>query len=208
MWNKKQKSTAPPTLEELAQRELADRQATHSEIPYIEGNAELGELPLAELDTFVVPARDDKGVSVPIQVRMPPYLERQIDILVASRRFPYLKAADLIRHAIVRHCHFLIDIRHSIPRHITPTLQTVLDALRDADFAIQAQAAYRHMDTTINDLMSTGNKVEAVRLYVRVRSRVQEAAECQWRNDFLAELDKKYAHLISARPMVQKSDVA
>ncbi len=198
-WSRKKQSTPA----EEAEKALTARRQSNSEIPYLEGDPEIGEIPLDELDTFVIPARDEKGIGVPVNLHMPPYLERQIEIVVSSHRFPYLRAADFVRHACVRHLAWLVGIRFSLPRHMTPTMSTVLDVFRDAEFEAQVEQAFAHMDRLVTSHINRGDKVEAIRLYVRIRSRIQESAVCAWRDRFLTEFDKKYGYLmkVERRPM-------
>lgn len=207
-WSRK-KQLSP---QEEADKALKQRHSSNSEIPYIEADPESGEIPLDELDTFVIPARDEKGIGVPVNLHIPPYLERQIEIVVSSRRFPYLRAADFIRHACVRHLAWLVGIRLSLPRHMTPTMSTVLDVFRDAEFEAQVEQAFGHMDRLVTAHINRGDKIEAIRLYVRIRSRLQEAAVCAWRDRFLREFDKKYGYLmlVERRPieLVQESEAS
>jgi hypothetical protein len=201
MWKKKPHSNLSPEEEEA--KALRQRHSSNSEIPYIEADQDSGEIPLDELDTFVIPARDEKGIGVSVTLHMPPYLERQIEIAVASRRFPYLRAADFIRHACVRHLAWLTGIRLSIPRHMTVSVNTVMDAFRDAEFTSQVELAFSHMDRLVTAHVNRGDKLEAIRLYVRIRTRIQESAQCNWRDRFLREFDAKYSYLMAVerKPM-------
>jgi Arc/MetJ-type ribon-helix-helix transcriptional regulator len=202
-WNGKKKTLTP---EEEQARALRHRHELHSEIPYIEADPEQGELPLDELDTFIIPARDEKGVSVPVNLHIPPYLERQVEIIVASRRFPYLRVSDFVRHAVTRHCGWLMDIRYSIPRHMASTLATVHDALRDEEFSLQVEQSFIRMDHILAGHINRGDKTEAIKLYVRVRSRIMEAAPCSWKDRYLKEFDSKYSYLLAVerRPELVK----
>lgn len=200
MWKKKSTSLSPAEEEAKA---LRQRHSSNSEIPYIEADPDSNEIPLDELDTFVIPARDEKGIGVSITLHVPPYLERQIEIAVASRRFPYLRAADFIRHACVRHLAWLTGIRMSIPKHMTVSVQTVMDAFRDAEFTTQVEMAFSHMERLVSAHVNRGDKLEAIRLYVRIRARIVESAQCNWRDRFLKEFDKKFGYLMAVerRPM-------
>lgn len=193
--SKKQSSPIDP--QEAYDKAMKARRQTNSEIPYIEADENSGEIPLDELDTFVIPARDEKGIGVPVNLHIPPYLERQIEIVVASRRFPYLRAADFIRHACVRHLAWLVGIRLSIPRHMTVTMATIFDAFRDAEFEAQAESSFAHMDRLVTAHVNRGDRIEAIRLYVRIRARLQETAACAWKERFMREFDKKYSYLMA-----------
>jgi len=188
-------SKPQPTPEEEEQKALRARRHANAEIPFIDADIQSGEVPIDELDTFVIPARDDKGVGVSITLHVPPYLERQIEIAVASRRFPYLRAADFIRHACTRHLGWLASIRFSIPRHMIPTMATMFDALREEEFNSQSEMAWSSMDRLITAHLNRGDKIEAIRLYVRIRARLMEAAPCNWKERFMREFDKKYSYL-------------
>ena len=208
MWKKKSTNLSPAEEEAKA---LRQRHNSNSEIPYQDADLSQDEIPQDELDTFVIPARDDKGIGVPIILHVPPYLERQIEIVVASRRFPYLKAADFIRHACVRHLAWLIGIRLSLPRHMHVTMSTVSDILRDEEFRHQVEHAFTRMDRLVGDHVNRGDKMEAIRLYVRVRSRVVESTQGLWKDRFLEQLDAKYNHLLAVekRPeLVKKNEGA
>jgi hypothetical protein len=201
-WTKKQLSPAEEEAKALRQRH-----ASNTEIPYQEADPEQGEIPLDELDTFVIPARDDKGIGVPVTLHIPPYLERQIEIVVASRRFPYLRAADFIRHACVRHLAWLIGIRFSLPRHMHVTMNTISDILRDEEFKHQVEGAFHRMDRLVGDHVNRGDKIEAIRLYVRIRQRVMESTEGSWRERFLKQFDEKYSYLLAVERRVTELEV-
>jgi hypothetical protein len=205
MPNWKKKPDLSPAEEH--EKAMKARRSSNSEIPYIEADLDSGEIPLDELDTFVIPARDDKGIGVPITLHIPPYLERQIEIIVASRRFPYLKVADFARHAFTRHCGWLTGLRLSFPKHMHSTMSTVFDAFRDAEFESQAELCFGHMDRLVSTHIARGERVEAIRLYIRIRTRIQESGDSTWRDRFLREMDKKYSHLMATerRPSLVES---
>lgn len=193
-WNGRKKAL---TTEEEQARSLRKRHDLHAEIPYVEADPDQGEIPLDELDTFVIPARDEKGISVPLNLHIPPYLERQVEIILASRRFPYLRVSDFVRHAIVRHCAWIMGIRLSIPRHMVSTLATVNDAIRDEEFNLQVEQAFIRLDRVMSGHLKRGDKLEAIRMFVRLRARILESAPCSWKDRFQGEFDKKYSHLLA-----------
>lgn len=191
-WKKK---TSTP--EEEQAKALRHRHELHSEVPYVEADPDQGEIPLDELDTFIVPARDEKGISVPLNLHVPPYLERQIEIILSSRRFPYLRVSDFVRHALVRHCAWITDIRLSIPRHMVSSLATMNEAIQDEEFSLRVEQAFIRLDHVMGGYLKRGDRVEAIRMFVRLRTRIMEAASCSWRDRFQAEFDRKYAYLLA-----------
>ena len=174
-------------------------------IPYIEADPTLGEIPLDQLDSFIVPARDEKGGTIVVHVSLTPFMERQLKIAVASRRFPYLSVGDFVRHACVRHLYWLMDIRHTIPRHVHSDMEAVNNHLLDQELASQVESAYHRMDAIIASHLQSGFNMEALKLYLRVRALVSDSAPSTWKTRFITGLDNRYRYLMAeATNNVQK----
>jgi len=73
------------------------------------GNTNTNVINLNSLDhtVFQVPASDTKGHNTKLWFRLQPGHAQMIDRVVSSRKFPYRSQGDLLRHAILRHMHFL-----------------------------------------------------------------------------------------------------
>lgn len=133
------------------------------------------EQPLASLDSFVVPARDERGGTVHTNFFMPPYLERQMLIAVKSDRFPYLNQGDLIRHAVHRHLRWLTDIRKTLDPHISQVLEAMAEASRDYDYQTRSREVFEHIDRQVDQAITRGHTHEAVRLLAMMKSRIDTA---------------------------------
>lgn len=142
------------------------------EIPYQEANIEIGEIPLPEIDTFVIPARDEKGAFSRITMHIPPYLLQGAQVLMKSNRFPYLTEQDLFRHAIARHIPWLVSIRESVPKALSSSLEAMNELCRASDFRIRVHEAFAELDRQVSLCMNRGETVEAVRLLNIVMSRL------------------------------------
>jgi hypothetical protein len=77
------------------------------------------------------------------------------------------------------------------------TMATVSDILRDEEYKHAVEQAFGKMDRMVADHVNRGEKLEAIRLYVRVRSRVVESASGIWQERFLKQFDEKYSHLLA-----------
>ena len=117
------------------------------DIPFRDADLDNGEIPVDELDTFVIPGTDERGIGEHTHMRLPPYIRRQIKIILTSNRFPYLNESALIRHAIVRHLYWLVDLRSSIPKHILPALAGMLEVCRDDEMRIQIEHVFERIDS-------------------------------------------------------------
>lgn len=184
-----------------AEATAAHRSIMNSEVPYIDAKTEHGEIALDDLDTFVIPARDEKGTSMPVSLQVPPFLDRNMEIVISTRRFPYLRVSDLIRHAVVRHLAWLSGIRQAVPRHMVPTMAALSEMLRDEEFRLEAEQTFMKLEKVIGRHLAKGDKGEAIRLYIRFRTMLNQAEECPARDRLLSEIDTKYAPLIQIQAM-------
>jgi hypothetical protein len=171
-----------------------------SEIPFRDADPDTGEIPIDELDTFVVPGTDERGVGEHIHLRVPPYLRRQVKIILASNRFPYLTEASFFRHAAVRHLYWLVGLRSSIPKYILPALAGMLEVCRDDEMRIQVEKVFQKIDERISFHLSRGDHSEVIRLLNLVKSRMQGVQPSAWQRQFWEHFDQKWAGYLSPGP--------
>ncbi len=163
-----------------------------AEIPFRDADPDSGEKPLDDIDTFVVPARDERGASEPVTCHMPPYLVRFLDIVMRSNRFPYLRRTDFIRHAIYRHLKFLVSIRSSVPSHIVPALDAVSELCREDELRVRVEEVFGRLESRISFHMGRGDHMEAIRLLNLVKTRVIGIQDSNWKRVFMDDFWKRY----------------
>lgn len=141
-------------------------------VPYQDANLELGEVPLDDIDTFVIPARDEKGSYSTVHINVPPHMYRQMQIVVKSGRFPYLDVSDFVRHACFRQLHFCISIRQSISKHVYTATEALLEVCRDNELRLRVAAAFEEIDRQITGHMNRLEISDAIRLLTILKNRV------------------------------------
>ena len=179
-------------------------ESTPSDIPFRDADTTIGEVPLDELDTFVVPGTDDRGNGEHMQLRMPPFIRRQIKVVLSSGRFPYLTEASFIRHAVVRHLAWLVSIRHSIPKHIIPALAAMLEVYRDDEMRIQVEEVLEKIDRRISFHLGRGDHMEVVRLLNLVKGRMVGVQDSSWLRHFWDHFEQKWAGYLKPVPAGDK----
>jgi hypothetical protein len=175
--------------------------ASHEGIPFRDADTDAGEIPLDELDTFVIPGTDELGRGEHMQFRIPPYLRRQIKIILSSNRFPYLAESNFIRHAIVRHLYWLVELRNTIPKHMLPALAGVLEVCRDDEMRIYVEQVFERIDSRISFHLSRGDHGEVVRLLNLVKSRMSGVAQSAWQRQFWKHFNEKWSGYLTAEPI-------
>lgn len=164
----------------------------HIDIPFRDADPDSGETPVAELDSFVTPTRDDKGVGEPVHLSLPPIVVRHVDVLVKSNRFPYLRSADLIRHAIIRHIRWLTSIRQSIPRHMLVALEAMMEDCRDSEQRSRVEEVIVRIEDRVNHHLKRGETGEALRLVGILNARMENTVHDYWGTEVKKTLKKKF----------------
>lgn len=147
------------------------------EVPYRDAQPGSSELPLDELDNFIVPGRDEHGAHQTVSFNAPPLLVHQIDVIVRSQLFPYINRESFIRHAAVRQMRWLQSIRpESLSQHIAPEMESILERCFQSQMRKKVQAAFEALRETILQAEHDGEWPEVLRLCYYVRERLSSVA--------------------------------
>jgi hypothetical protein len=170
------------------------------DVPFRDAHPDTDEVPLSDLDTFLIPSRDDKGQSEPIHLTVPPIMRRHIDVIIHSHRFPYLRPSDFIRHAIYRHIRYCISIRASLSKHMLVALEAIMEDARDSEMRARVVGALRKIEERVNYHLENGDAGEAMRLISVMRTRTQGVADGHFSREVQKTLeDKFFKPLLSAQ---------
>lgn len=160
--------------------------------PFLDAEEGSGELPLNKLDEFIVPGGDDKGRKVTITFNIPPLLDRQLNVVLGSKRFPYVNIKDLVRHALVRHMVWLVSIRESVPQHFLAMLHANMEICRDDELTIRGEQAFRMIDERTAEYIKRGEHAEALRLINVVNQSIKNLRPTTWTRKFAARFNQRY----------------
>ena len=188
-------------------RDNDDGESGNHSVPFQDANPELGEIPLDDIDTFVVPARDEKGAYTTIHFNIPPHMFRQLQIVVKSGRFPYLDVSDFVRHACMRHLRFCVDIRESIPGHVYTSTEALMEVCRDNELRLRISAAFEEIDRQITGHMNRLEIADAIRLLTILKNRVDvvpnSPKQFTLRQGILRRFGYVLEHSGAVRPMTE-----
>jgi len=193
-------------------RDNDDDSHGNSSIPFQDANPELGEIPLDDIDTFVVPARDEKGAFTTIHFNIPPQMYRQLQIVVKSGRFPYLDVSDLIRHSCMRHLRFCVDIRESIPGHVYTSTEALMEVCRDNELRLRVASAFEEIDRQITGHMDRLEIADAIRLLTILKNRVDQVPSSPRQLTLRQGILRRFGHILehsgAVRPMTESEKEA
>jgi hypothetical protein len=145
---------------------------------------------------FVIPAQDHQGHSERLFCRAMPLIERQCDVVVRSRKFPFKTKGDLIRWAIVR------ALKHLDRLEPMPGLLGRIDALnavmKDEVYFHEFNAFFDNLQKVINQHIGAKAETEAIRLVAIVKADLMKVEEPHWRDKALGELKQRFGYLLDS----------
>lgn len=153
-------------------------------------------------DEFVVPAQDDRGHSTRETIRISNELERDIDVIVQSRKFPYKTRGDLLRHAVVRHLEWLHVLEPGFPKHLLTAHLSQMDLLREEEMRVTSQAVFKRLHDQVEAYLASGEPGEARRIAATIKARLAGVADSAWRRRFEARFLRQYAALLNGDPVI------
>lgn len=168
-------------------------------------NSNVVNLNSFDASDFRVPASDSKGHSVPKSFRVMPILSHAISVMMTSKAFPYKTEAELIRHAIMRHLHWLEKIGDV--KSVTGQVEAANVVLREELLFEEYQETFTSLRGRVINLISRGDNQEARRIVMRMRSYFNDMPEGYWKTQYEKQL-KEWDYLFDNAPKVGLSNLS
>ena len=153
-------------------------------------------------DEFIIPAQDDKGHSIRETVRISNELQRDIEVLIQGRVFPYKTSGDLLRHAVVRHIEWLHKLETGFPKHLLSAYQAQMDVLREEEMRLAAHNVFKKLHDQVEAYLASGEPGEARRVAATVKSRLAGVADSAWKRRFETRFLRQYTDLLNGEPVL------
>lgn len=148
---------------------------------------------------FFVPVSDGSdNLSVNEGFRTTSQSDRQMEIILASKKFPYyVTKGDLLRHALHRHLVYLNKLVPGVAPGI-PAIEAIRETQRHQHDMAKYEDQFKAIENTIGLLFSKGQQgVEAARRMVtKIYDDAGRIDDEYWRGYYLETLKKKYGYLL------------
>jgi hypothetical protein len=151
---------------------------------------------LFQEEEFIVPTSDAKGHSIRIQFRVPTGFERQAELLMRDKKFPYPTRSDLYRHALLRHYRWLETLRDEGVPSVLRELDLIVEVLRDDFFQRSIRDTLREMEKTMSRHMGEGSANEARRLLSMIQNRIERMPDGYYKTRYRQEVEDKWGHIM------------
>lgn len=148
---------------------------------------------------FRVSGVDSKGHTTRVWASTQPMHKQTLDIIVQSKKFPYRTTGDLIRHALVRHIHWLEKI-HKPLSSVTGALDAMNALLRDAEFRAEFTEYLGRLNKQIKEMVAEGDVPAARRLLLETLRCVDTMPEGYWRDKYIAAIREQHKDLLENMP--------
>ena len=156
-------------------------------------------------DNYRISASDNQGHSARHWFRTIPQMARQVEQVVAGKKFPYRTKGDLLRHALHRHIQWLVS--QGAITSVTGQVDAILEIMRDEEMNSDFIMVFDKMNERINGHLGAGATGEAVRLIRLVQDYVKVMPEGHWRERYTREIEMKFGHLVSGQDKAKLGNV-
>lgn len=146
-------------------------------------------------EDFIIPGQDAQGNSVRVWCRIMPLLDRAVDILFASRKFPFKSKGDLIRWCIKVGVDRLDDMEPCVGS-ILAQAEAMMAALRDEQLNHSFVAVFETMASTVGAHVQAQAIGEARRVVTMMQSHIDRMEPGYWRDRYSRELDTRFGYLL------------
>lgn len=148
-------------------------------------------------DKYWVPVTDNRGHSMPFAFRAQPRYARQIDLIIASKRFSFKTRPDVLRYALDHTLKELTAGDDTIPS-IMAQVEAINEIALHEQLTYEFVAMFVRCSKIVTDYCELGAKGEARRVVALIKAHVDQMPEGFWREKYLRELMEKFGHLTTA----------
>lgn len=143
---------------------------------------------------FVVPARDHQGHSVRVWCNVPPSIDHEMNVIMATHNWPFRVKGDLFRWALWEGVQRLEKMA-PVPGSMIVVAETLVETCRATEHWLAFKTSVDKTEATVKALMDSGNEQEAIKLLSSLRTQVLKLEEASWRDQWMGEFDKRFGHI-------------
>ena len=146
-------------------------------------------------EAFIVPGQDQNGNSIREWCRVVPMLDRAMDVIFASRKFPFKSKGDLMRWCIKVGVERL-DEMEPVCGSVLVQVDAMMSILRDEELNHAFMTVFNTMSQTVGMHVQAQAIGEARRVVTMMRTQIGKMEDGYWKKRYMKELDTKFSHLL------------
>lgn len=148
---------------------------------------------------FIVPAQDTKGHSERVWCRLQPGHDRQLEVILGSRKFPFRSKGDIIRWAVVRGIKMLEQME-AMPS-VTAQVDIILQVMKDEEFQRDFGNVFESVSKNINAALASGPRGinRARQIVAQFKMHIMKMPDGYWKEEYSDRFEREYGHLLEAK---------
>lgn len=144
---------------------------------------------------FHVSPTDAKGVSYRLTFRVPPDMEKGIDQVLASKRFPFTTRGDVLRWGTQQALKLLEKMEPVVS--VSKKVEILSTMLQEEASHSEFMATFNHLQEAVERYMGDSAPEQATRVVAMAKHQFESMPPGYWRDRYLEELNKRFGHLIT-----------
>jgi len=144
-------------------------------------------------EDFICAPADARGVSYRLTFRVVPDIEKGLDQIVASNRFPFSTRGDVLRWCVREGLRALNQMEpvSSVTKRVDMVDAVLAEESAHADF----MHIFGAIEESVNKYLADQSPQQAQRVLAMARGNFEMMPEGFWRSRYLEELTKRFAHV-------------
>jgi len=144
---------------------------------------------------FIVAPSDSKGVSYRMTFRVPPDMEKAIDQIIASNRFPFNTRGDVLRWVTLQGIKML-ELMEPVTS-VTKRIDILTTILNEESSHAEFMAIFAHLEDSVGKYMSDHAPEQAGRVVAMAKHQFESMPEGHWRERYLVELGHRFGYILN-----------
>lgn len=148
-------------------------------------------------EDFICAPADSRGISYRLTFRVMPDIEKSLDQIVASNRFPFATRGDVLRWCTREGLRALGNMEPvtSVTKRIDLVSGVLAEESAHADF----MHIFVALEESTNKYLADQAPAQAMRVLALAKHNFEMMPEGFWRSRYLEELDKRFGHLMKIK---------
>jgi hypothetical protein len=153
-------------------------------------------------EDFICSPADSRGVSYRVTCRVMPDIEKGLDQMVASGKFPFQTRGDVMRWCFREGLRALgkMDPVTSVTKRIDLVSSILAEETAHAEF----MHIFDAIEENVNKYMADQAHEQAVRVIALAKHNFEQMPEGHWRERYLKELQKRFGQLMQGKGVALK----
>jgi hypothetical protein len=148
-------------------------------------------------EDFICAPADSRGISYRLTFRVMPDIEKSLDQIVASNRFPFSTRGDVLRWCTREGIRALANMEPVTS--VTKRIDTVSAVLAEEKAHSEFMQIFDALESSVGKYMADQAPDQAARVLALTKHHFDQMPEGHWRSRYLDELHKRFGPLMAKK---------